>query len=100
MKNATLVEPYYRVTEQLSSILELSTSSVVQKALELEQLSYEKFIEIKNHHWLKNVSLEWLIQGHISQDEAVSMAKQNLDFISEGKHSAPKLKNNPSIKLN
>jgi len=41
----------------------------------LEQLDYGMFMEMKDQHWLKNVSLEWLIQGHVSQEEAVTIAK-------------------------
>ena len=36
-------------------------------------MTFEKFLILKNQ-WLRNMHLTWLIQGHLSQESALSMA--------------------------
>lgn len=40
----------------------------------LDELSFEKFQEMKKK-WLQNVSFQWLIQGHLTEEEAKEIAR-------------------------
>lgn len=37
-----------------------------------EEMSYEKYIEMQKN-WLKNLKLEWLIMGHLEEEEALKI---------------------------
>ena len=39
-----------------------------------ERLTYDKFMQLKQV-WLKNISLTWLIQGHLTQESALKMVQ-------------------------
>jgi len=41
---------------------------------ELENITYEIFMELKED-WLRNLHLEWLIQGHLEKEDAIKMVK-------------------------
>ena len=49
---------------------------------------------------MKDLSLEWLIQGHISKEEAIFLAKQNSEIICESNNKRIQKQGTPSIKLN
>lgn len=40
-----------------------------------EELTYERFLEMKQH-WLRSMRNEWLITGHITEDEALSLVAE------------------------
>ena len=53
--------------------------SVMSYIMILEELSFEKFSEL-NKSWLQNINFQWLIEGHLDENQA-------RNIIDSGKQS-------------
>jgi hypothetical protein len=60
--------------EQLSSECLISSYFNLQEFLKAlkEELDFKNFLELKSK-WFKNLRIEWLIAGHLTQDEALAI---------------------------
>ena len=52
----------------------------------LKQFDFKRFLNLKDA-WLSNISLEWLIQGHIKQQEASELVEKAEDAFSYNRMS-------------
>ena len=47
----------------------------------LDELTFDKFTGLKEK-WLKNISFEWLIQGHLVEEKAIKIAESARNSIN------------------
>lgn len=83
LENEGKREPYQRLDGKTFECLLQSYSSPKEQLQALrEELSFEKFMEMKDH-WLKTLKTEWLIMGHLTEEEAlkiVTESQNSLDY--------------------
>lgn len=72
--NSLYQEPYSRMSKFLQTTLVSGDPDVMSYIQILDELSFEKFQEMKKK-WLQNVSFQWLIQGHLTEEEAKEIAR-------------------------
>ena len=67
--NSLYTEPYSRLNKFLQCTLVSGDPNVMSYIQMLDELSYEKFVELKKK-WLQHASFQWLIQGHLTEEDA------------------------------
>eukprot|EP00347_Sterkiella_histriomuscorum_P004511 403360183 len=74
-ENTQKTEPYQRFDHRLFTLIMKHNQDYpeILKALK-DQLDYKTFLDMKNQ-WLKNIKIEWLVMGHINQEDAVKIVK-------------------------
>lgn len=74
-------EPYYRLTEVAGSLIKLGVGSIEESLQNLVPFTYERFLEMKQN-WMKNLVLEWLVQGHITKQDAWELVDRTCECIT------------------
>lgn len=80
LENFELKEPHERIGETIYDILNEGHMSSKTMTQILKELDFDAFMDLKKD-WLKQLSAEWLIQGHIDEDECVQMVKLAEDCL-------------------
>lgn len=81
LQNATVSEPYYRLTEVAGSLIKLGEGSINENLSYLVPFTYERFMEMKQN-WMKNLVFEWLVQGHITKQDAWELVDRTCECIT------------------
>jgi secreted Zn-dependent insulinase-like peptidase len=70
IENELKTEPYQRLSGKFSVCMYTSQfeNSEILRAIQ-EEMSFAKFKEMKDN-WLNNMRHEWLIMGHITEEDA------------------------------
>lgn len=82
LKNHELQEPYQRASGVLREILRSHEHSTPDLLDTITKMSFEDFMRLKDR-WLSSLELTWLIQGHLTAQEALSLvntAESSLKF--------------------
>jgi secreted Zn-dependent insulinase-like peptidase len=73
-KNFAFKEPYERADASATRILKTSTFESTALMNEAENLSFEVFLRLREQ-WFNSLNLTWLIQGHISETDALKIVE-------------------------
>lgn len=82
MKNWKLNEPYERAGQYVRNTLASRTLTIEQRIAYLEAMDLDT-LKVFQKRWLNNLTLEWLVQGHLTQAEAleaINNAEAALNF--------------------
>ena len=66
---------------------------------EYESMTFEKFLSLKNQ-WLSKMHLTWLIQGHLTKEDALSMVDVAEKSLAYTRISKDELNYTRLVKLN
>ena len=69
LKNEKLAEPSSRSSLIYRQVLTQNEQKTYDLIDTLKQIDFKVFLQMKEL-WLKNITFEWLIQGHIKQEQA------------------------------
>lgn len=72
LRNYRLAEPSQLAGVYSLEVLCSDYPRLTQLINEFEAITYEQFLEMKKR-WLRQMHLTWLVQGHLTQDEALNM---------------------------
>lgn len=82
LRNWGLAEPSQRLGTHEQELMYTDFPTITEMRTTFEALTYDKFLALKCH-WLSNLHITWLIQGHLVEDDALNMvrvAESALDY--------------------
>ena len=72
LRNYKLAEPNQLAALYATELLYSDYPRLTALIREYENITYESFLDMKAQ-WLKQMHLTWLVQGHLTQNEALNM---------------------------
>jgi len=95
--NSLKSEAYRRKDEFLSLVINPNRCEISELMKECKDLTYKDYENMKRD-WLKNVSTEWLVYGHLDEKSARDLVEDCEGYIKEQKSDVEIVRNYVMLK--